>query len=114
MEAAKNPQDNTKGLDLTIYGDGTNFTEAGIIRYYSEKLGGVNHSYAKQKASESKPTAKEGFWSTNNPAAWLSGIGLFLLIGAIGWAIRKRKTLLQWWNAPSELEDEFEEDEEED
>jgi len=45
MKAAKDPADNTKGLDLTVYGDGTEITEEGTIKYLGEKLGGINHSY---------------------------------------------------------------------
>ncbi|CAH1769681.1 12986_t:CDS:2, partial [Entrophospora sp. SA101] len=61
MRADRNPEDKTKSLDWNIYGDGTSPTEAGTKKYYFEKLGGINHSYAKQKATESQPTSKEGF-----------------------------------------------------
>jgi len=33
----------------TGYGDGKVFTDEGIIKYYSEKTGGINHSYRKQQ-----------------------------------------------------------------
>jgi hypothetical protein len=45
--------------------------------------------------------------------AWLSFLGLLLLFAGTIWAIHKRKTLLRWWNAPSELEEELDEDEDE-
>jgi len=45
MEAAKDPADNTKGLDLTVYGDGTNITDDGISKFNEELLKGVGHSY---------------------------------------------------------------------
>ncbi|CAJ0834493.1 7486_t:CDS:2, partial [Entrophospora sp. SA101] len=61
MKADRNPADKTKTLDWNIYGDGTSPTEAGTKKYYFEKLAGINHSYAKQKATESQPTSKEGF-----------------------------------------------------
>ena len=110
MRADRTPADKTKSLDWNIYGDGVSPTEAGTKKYYFEKLAGINHSYAKQKATESQPTSKEGFWRTNNPAAWLSFLGLLLLLAGTIWAIRKRKTLLQWWNSPSDLEDELDDD----
>ncbi|CAJ0643937.1 1059_t:CDS:2 [Entrophospora sp. SA101] len=59
MKADRNPADQTKNLDWNLYGDVASPTEAGIKKYYFEKLAGINHSYAKQKATESKPTSKE-------------------------------------------------------
>ncbi|CAJ0849026.1 9439_t:CDS:2 [Entrophospora sp. SA101] len=42
-------------LDLTKYGNGTEFNEAGIIKYYAEELGGVNHCFAQQGKETSVP-----------------------------------------------------------
>nr|CAG8584220.1 1636_t:CDS:2 [Entrophospora candida] len=53
MTLAKNEQ--KLGLDLTKYGNGTEFTEAGIIKYYAEELGGVNHCFAQQGKETSVP-----------------------------------------------------------
>ncbi|CAJ0646096.1 9678_t:CDS:2 [Entrophospora sp. SA101] len=53
MTMAKNEQ--KLGLDLTKYGNGTEFTEAGIIKYYAEELGGVNHHFAQQGKETSVP-----------------------------------------------------------
>ncbi|CAH1762635.1 5111_t:CDS:2, partial [Entrophospora sp. SA101] len=59
MTLAKNEQ--KLGLDLTKYGNGTEFTEAGIIRYYAEELGGINHSYSKNEPKKQTSSSKEGF-----------------------------------------------------
>ncbi|CAJ0629449.1 9160_t:CDS:2 [Entrophospora sp. SA101] len=53
MTLAKNEQ--KLGLDLTKYGNGTEFTEAGIIKYHAEELGGVNHHFAQQGKETSVP-----------------------------------------------------------
>ncbi|CAG8473873.1 14671_t:CDS:10 [Ambispora leptoticha] len=47
----KGKKDNDVPLDVSTsgYGDGNDYTEAGVIKYYSEELGGVNHSYKKIK-----------------------------------------------------------------
>jgi hypothetical protein len=39
--------DSKQGLDMNIYGNGKEFTEEGMIQYYSEKRGGIYHSFAK-------------------------------------------------------------------
>ena len=117
MKDYKDSKDKLILLNRTVYGDGQEFTEEGIIKYYAEKLGGQNHAmkkYEKPFNIKDQPQQQEGFWRTNNPAAWLSGFALLLLLVGTIWAIHKRKTILQWWNAPSELEDELDEDEEED
>jgi len=59
MEKVKNDQN--QGLDKKLYGDGQEFTEAGIIKYYAEELGGVNHSFAKQGTKSTPPSQEEGF-----------------------------------------------------
>jgi len=68
MKAAKNSDD--KGLDLTIYGDGTNITKDGIIKYLSEKTGGVNHSFASSQTPggpDVPGTPQQSFFRMNNP-----------------------------------------------
>jgi hypothetical protein len=59
MTLAKNDQ--KLGLNLTKYGNGTEFTEAGIIKYYAEELGGINHSYSKGEQKKQELSPKEGF-----------------------------------------------------
>jgi hypothetical protein len=59
MTLAKNEQ--KKGLDKSIYGDGQEFTEAGIIKYYAEELGGVNHNYFKGEQKKQASSPQEGF-----------------------------------------------------
>jgi len=66
MEKVKNDQN--QGLDKKLYGDGQEFTEAGIIKYYAEELGGVNHSFAKQGTKSTPPSQEEGFRRMNNPS----------------------------------------------
>ncbi|CAJ0915284.1 2121_t:CDS:2 [Entrophospora sp. SA101] len=39
----------------------TSPTEAGIKKYYFEKLAGINHSYSKNEPKKLAPTSKEGF-----------------------------------------------------
>ena len=39
MKDYKDSKDKLILLDRTIYGDGENFTEEGIIKFYAEKLG---------------------------------------------------------------------------
>jgi hypothetical protein len=43
MKKFKEDQKGLIRLDLSVYGDGNDFTEEGIIKYYTEKLGGQNH-----------------------------------------------------------------------
>jgi len=50
-----------KTLDLRKYGNGKEFTEDGIILYYYEKLGGLNHSFAKQGTKTTLSPSQEGF-----------------------------------------------------
>jgi hypothetical protein len=47
----KDKKDGEKPLDVSTngYGDGTNYTEAGAIKYYAEKLGGKNHNFYTKK-----------------------------------------------------------------
>jgi len=55
-------KEGNKFLDLNKYGNGTEFTEKGIILYYYEKLGGLNHSFAKQGTKTTPSSSKgEGF-----------------------------------------------------
>jgi hypothetical protein len=47
MKDYKDSKDQLILLDRTIYGDGKEFTEAGIIKFYTEKLGGQDHALKK-------------------------------------------------------------------
>ena len=60
MEDYKDSKDKLILLDRTIYGDGKEFTEEGIIKYYTEKLGGQNHS-KKMYEKPFKDQQQEGF-----------------------------------------------------
>ena len=53
-------KDGGKRLDKSKYGDGKEFTEEGIIKYYTEKLGGQNHSKKKYE-KPFKDQQQEGF-----------------------------------------------------
>ena len=111
MKAAKDPADNTKGLDLTVYGDGTNITEAGIIRYLGEKKGGINHSFSSQQGphqdtpltSPQKWYEKFGYWPV-----WGSAL---LIVGGL-WAYFKRDNISEWWNGSADEEGDNEEEQE--
>jgi len=60
MEDYKEDQKGLVRLDLSVYGDGKEFTEEGIIKFYAEKLGGQNH--AKKKYEKSfEDNKQEGF-----------------------------------------------------
>jgi hypothetical protein len=47
MQDYQDDKDKLILLDRTVYGDGQEFTEAGIIKFYAEKLGGQQHSQRK-------------------------------------------------------------------
>jgi hypothetical protein len=47
MKDYKDSKDKLILLDRTIYGDGKEFTEAGIIKFYTEQLGGQDHALKK-------------------------------------------------------------------
>ena len=44
-------KDGDKRLDKSKYGNGQEFTEEGIIKFYAEKLGGQNHAKKKYEKS---------------------------------------------------------------
>ena len=104
---------NVRGI-RRVYRKFWQFTEEGIIKFYAEELGGQDHALKKYEKPFKNQQQSEPFWTWSNPWAILSGIGLLALGIGIIWAIHKRKTILQWWNVPSELEDELDEDEEDD
>jgi hypothetical protein len=47
MEDYKDSKDKLILLDRTVYGDGQEFSEAGIVQFYAEKLGGQQHAKRK-------------------------------------------------------------------
>ncbi|CAG8679925.1 7216_t:CDS:10 [Dentiscutata erythropus] len=51
MEDYKEDQKGLVRLDLSVYGDGKEFSEDGIIKYYTEKLGGQDHAKKHYKKS---------------------------------------------------------------
>jgi len=62
MKDYKDSKDNLILLNRTIYGNGEEFTEEGIIKFYTEKLGGQNHALKKyEKPFKDQPQQQEGF-----------------------------------------------------
>jgi len=49
MEGKMDSNDNKKVLDRRVYGNGTEFTEAGIRKYLFEKEVGLTHSFSKNE-----------------------------------------------------------------
>jgi len=50
MKLAKDSKEIPLSKDpKTGYGDGTKFTDEGIIKYFAEKTGGINHNFSKQE-----------------------------------------------------------------
>ena len=69
MEDYKEDQKGLVRLDLSVYGDGKEFSEDGIIKYYTEKLGGQNHV---QKKYESPLRISNKKCSELEKILWLS------------------------------------------
>jgi len=97
----------------TGYGDGTKFTDEGIIKYYSEKKGGVKHSYQKKDEKKDGPGSEgKGFWSWDNPTAIVTGgfliVGTGLVLAGVIWW----EKLAAWWDGPADAEGNGDDDEE--
>jgi len=103
MEKAKDSEGTL--LSKTVYGDGKEYTDKGIIKYYAEKLGGVKHDFSKQKDKDDNGGKKpKSFWSWENPAAIISGVclgaaALIIIAGIVYW-----DKLAAWWDGPANAE----------
>jgi len=116
MEKAKD----SKGILLskdknTGYGDGKNFTDDGIVKYHSEKIGGVNHNYSNQQDDNNKDDKKgKSFWSLENPAAIIAGSCLIIGSGLIIAVIVYWEKIAAWWDGPANAEGNGDSDETDD
>jgi hypothetical protein len=67
MNDYKDPNDENKILNPSVYkkekkDDKEVYTEEAVIKYYSEKLGGINHNYSSKKDT---PTPRDKSTSDN-------------------------------------------------
>ncbi|CAI2174205.1 12113_t:CDS:10 [Funneliformis geosporum] len=76
-----------KGLNKSIYRNGKEFTNDGIIKYYNEKTGSIKHNYSKQKNNKD-----------DNPVVIITGFYLIAGTGIIIAVSQKLNSVSQKWH----------------
>jgi hypothetical protein len=74
-----------------------------MIQYYSEKRGGIYHSFAKVGAPKQH---QEESWSFKKFISFGYYAPIWITLGAIGAALYiYRETITKWWNGPMDEEE---------